>query len=60
MGVFYESQVYASCDNCGDSDMSSVMKLADFKKYLRKNGWQIGMLTLCPVCAKAIKGQKPR
>ena len=60
MGVFYESQIHASCDNCGTYEITSTMRLADFKKYLRKNGWRIGMTTLCPDCAKAVQGQKPR
>ena len=53
MGVFYESQVHATCDNCGDYEMTSTMRLADFKKNLRRKGWRIGMICLCPKCAKA-------
>lgn len=57
MGVIYESQVWAGCDNCGDWEATSHMKLADFKKYLRKKGWRIGMICLCPACAKANPGR---
>jgi hypothetical protein len=35
------------------------MKLVDFKKKLRKDGWRIGeLLTFCPECAEATKGQR--
>lgn len=53
MGVMYESQVWAGCDNCGTWEATSTMKVADFKKYLRKKGWRIGMICLCPECAIA-------
>lgn len=36
MSVVYESQCHATCDNCGKIDMTSTMRLMDFKKKLRK------------------------
>lgn len=45
MSVVYESQCHATCDNCGKIDMTSTMRLADFKKKLRQEGWRIGELT---------------
>lgn len=36
MSVVYESQCHATCDNCGKIDMTSTMRLADFKKKLRQ------------------------
>lgn len=36
MSVVYESQCHAACDNCGKIDMTSTMRLADFKKKLMR------------------------
>jgi hypothetical protein len=58
MSVVYESQCHAACDNCGKIDMTSTMRLADFKKKLRQEGWRIGELTFCPECAAHIRGQR--
>ena len=59
MGVGYESQVYAVCDICGDSECSSMYRLAEFKELLRAKGWTIGKKTICPACnKKRVKGRK--
>lgn len=57
MGVFWECQCHATCDNCGKIETTSVMRLADFKKKLRSEGWRIGELTYCNDCAPYIKGR---
>lgn len=50
IGVGYESQVYASCDSCGENEATSFCTLAEYKKILRSKGWRVGMVTLCPRC----------
>ena len=58
MGVYSERYCCATCDCCGYYEDTTDMKLVDFKKKLRKDGWRIGeLLTLCPECAEATKGQ---
>ena len=52
MGVTYESQVCAECDLCGKIELTSVMKVIDFKMWLRSRGWTIGKTCLCAECAK--------
>ena len=51
MSVVYESQVFAQCDDCSASMLTSVMKVEEFKRYLRSKGWRIGKVCLCPICA---------
>lgn len=58
MSVVYESQCHATCDNCGKIDMTPTMRLVDFKKKLRQEGWRIGELAFYPECAAHIKGQR--
>ena len=53
MGIWHESQNCVSCDNCGENTATATMSMVVFKKYLRGKGWRIGMICLCPECAKA-------
>ena len=57
MGVYSERYCCATCDNCGHYTDVTNMKLIDFKKKLRNDGWRIGELTFCPECAETTKGQ---
>lgn len=50
MGWGYERQVYAECDICHDSEVSSIRTMAELKKLLRVEGWTFGKKTLCPEC----------
>lgn len=52
MGVTYESQVVAECDLCGETALTSVMSVVNFKMWLRSQGWTIGKTCLCAKCAK--------
>ena len=58
MGVYSERYCCAICDCCGYYTDTTDVKLVDFKKKLRKDGWCIGELTFCPECAEATKGQR--
>lgn len=58
MGVEFESQVWAGCDNCGAWESTSHMKVKTFKEYLRKKGWRIGKVCLCPDCAELHKRKR--
>ena len=53
MGIWHESQNIVCCDNCSEEIATASMRMSIFKKYLRKRGWKIGMICLCPNCAKA-------
>lgn len=50
MSVVYKSQCHARCDKCGDWEARCI-NLTLFKKMLRKAGWSIGKVTLCPECS---------
>lgn len=52
MGLKYESQVYAECDLCGETELTSVMTVNDFKMWLRSHGWRIGKTCVCDECAR--------
>lgn len=58
MGIVYESQIWAGCDNCGNWESTTHMKMDTYKKYLRKKGWRIGEVCLCPDCAERARTRK--
>lgn len=51
MGIVYESQLHIQCDRCLYWESTSLMRKADWAKDLRKKGWKIGKVTLCPKCS---------
>ena len=51
MGVGVDSQCYVECDSCGETEISSMYSLKDFKHRMRNEyGWSIGKVVLCPDC----------
>lgn len=51
MGVGVESQCYIECDMCGETEVSSVYSLKEWKHKMRNEyGWSIGKVVLCPDC----------
>lgn len=52
MSIEYQVNAWVYCDNCPNWETVSGMKLDTFKKRLRKKGWIVGRVTLCPACRK--------
>ncbi|MBR1979696.1 hypothetical protein [Candidatus Proelusimicrobium excrementi] len=51
MSVGVESQCYAECDTCGETEISRIYNLKEWKHKLRNEyGWSIGKVALCPDC----------
>lgn len=58
MAVEFECQVWAGCDNCGEWESTSHLKVKTFKERLRKKGWRVGRICLCPDCAEIYKNRR--
>lgn len=54
-GVWSERQCCIQCDICCDNETCATMNMADFKKFMRKKGWSIGFIVLCPKCREEMR-----